>query len=78
MSSLVTMEHCAGLLLHSDSPQMPPRENLVSNEKCVPLLIWRTVRLGIRPQVLSTERNCRHTADVINRCKQSTAIGICC
>ena len=40
--------------------------------------INETVRLGVRPQLLSTERDRRHTADVVNRCQWSATVATCC
>jgi len=34
--------------------------------------------LDVRPQLLSTEHDCRHTTGVVSCCKQSVTVGTCC
>jgi len=38
--------------------------------------IWPRVQHGIRPQLLSTEHDCRHAAGVVNCCKQSSSVAL--
>jgi len=44
---------------------------VVLNTKYVQMLIQRPVRLGVSPQLLSTEHDRRLTAGVVNCCKLS-------
>jgi len=53
------------------------RTYFLFSKKYVQILIRPPARLVARPQLLSTEPDRRHTAGVVNCCKQSATVGTC-
>jgi len=46
--------------------------------KYIQILIRPPVRLGVRRKLFAIEHDRRHTAGIVNCCKQSAMVGICC
>jgi len=67
---------CCRIHILRRTSRRTPGEILISNY--VQILIWLLVRHAIRPELLSTELDRRHTARVINCCKQTATVKNCC
>ena len=69
------------MLPHLDPPPeyLPPWGDIQdSNTKYVQLVIRPRVRLGVRQQLLSTERDRRHAAGVVNCYQLNATVETCC